>query len=387
MIKKFFHSMWIFVLLFFFIARTTTGVITSNGTQSVTLTGIIPITFSVPALSITNTYMGNPLIMTYPGTTISSNLSVSLTSNLNVNVPSTNCTSPTITSTNVYVYSYTNNYIYVSSTALAPFNLTGVAGSNSILYSWQNPTGLKTNLVLRAPNIILALLENGESNYLDTGLSPSTTYTAAIIGASADLFGVFKTLQGPITSVYFTNRVNCGGPYITNGNWLADLDEPASENYTNTFIGGTAPMQVYQSVLYPTGVPSWGNILTNPVSISIKSGLTNTAGTLILHFSEPYWTSAGSRIFDVSVQGSIVDSALDVYVLSGGLQHALDQSFPFTFDSSGNLSITFSNRVNYALINGYEVLVSSVKQSTPGIFKRVLNGMLNTNTITGNYDY
>lgn len=76
----------------------------------------------------------------------------------------------------------------------APFNLTFAASNTWIRLNWQNPPGLMTNLVIRAPNTILGLLVNGETSFTDTGLQPSTSYQYAIVGMAADLFGVFKTL-------------------------------------------------------------------------------------------------------------------------------------------------------------------------------------------------
>src|ERR1700680_2478138 len=120
------------------------------------------------------------------GTTADASLQTSLA--IVIAVPLTNCAACSPVTNCLGSVTVTNN------PTPAPFNLTAIATNTSITLHWQNPPGLMSNLVLRAPKTILAVLVNGETSYTDTGLHPSPTNTYAIVGMSADIFGVFSTL-------------------------------------------------------------------------------------------------------------------------------------------------------------------------------------------------
>jgi hypothetical protein len=134
------------------------------------------------------------------------------------------------------------------------------------------------------------------------------------------------------------------------GSYAADEDFSGglTSSYTNTInttgVINPAPVAVYQSQRY-------GNFTyTIP-------GLTVGRNYLVrLHFAETYWTQAGQRIFNVSINGTPVLSNFDIFATAGAANKALVEPFNATANASGQIVITFTNgSVDNDMINGIEV--------------------------------
>ena len=73
------------------------------------------------------------------------------------------------------------------------------------------------------------------------------------------------------------------------------------------------------------------------------SGLTPGANYLVrLHFCETYFTTAGSRVFNVSINGTQVLTNFDIVKASGGENIANIQQFTEAANASGQIVITLS---------------------------------------------
>jgi len=84
-------------------------------------------------------------------------------------------------------------------------------------------------------------------------------------------------------------------------------------------------------------------------------GLTAGAShTVRLHFSETKWTSAGSRVFNVLLNGVQVSTGFDIFAAVGA-NKALVRDFTATATSAGQLSIQFVSSVDNAKVNGIEI--------------------------------
>jgi hypothetical protein len=141
--------------------------------------------------------------------------------------------------------------------------------------------------------------------------------------------------------------INCGGG--ATGSWLADTDftggfEAATANtITTSAVTNPAPQAVYQSNRY------------NAPSYTI-GGLTAGASYIVrLHFAETYWTAAGKRTFNVSINGAQVLTNFDIFATAGGEYIANVQQFTATANSSGQIVITSTNVVDNAQFNGIEI--------------------------------
>jgi hypothetical protein len=142
-------------------------------------------------------------------------------------------------------------------------------------------------------------------------------------------------------------QINCGGPAV--GSYVADIDFSGGGtiNHANTIdlTGATnpAPMQVYQTAR------------TGNVTYTISGFTAGSTHTVRLHFAETFFTTAGSRTFNVSINGTQVLTNFDIFAAAGASNKAVIKQFTENASSTGAFSITFTSVVNTAIISGIEV--------------------------------
>jgi len=73
-----------------------------------------------------------------------------------------------------------------------------------------------------------------------------------------------------------------------------------------------------------------------------------------LHFCETYFSTPGSRTFNVSINGTQVLAAFDIEKTAGAKNKALVEQFSENANSSGQYVITFTSVVNQSLISGID---------------------------------
>jgi len=195
--------------------------------------------------------------------------------------------------------------------------------------------------------------------YVDTGLAPDTTYyyeveaydTAGTTAPSA--YSSANTLAS--TSEFIA--IACGGPAQSDSgggdaNFLADVDFSGGGDNTHTSktinltqpAANAAPMAVYQ--YGRTGVTTY----------TIPGMVAGSTHTVLLHFSENYFSSAEKREFDVAINNTAVLTNFDIYATAGAEYTALVESFTATANSSGQIVIAFTNgRDDHPVIMGIEV--------------------------------
>ncbi len=140
--------------------------------------------------------------------------------------------------------------------------------------------------------------------------------------------------------------------------------------------GSTAAVGSFQADQYYSGGSTYAN--TNTIDVSLitentpPAALFNnerygamsyaipgfTAGgtyTVILYFAETYLTSSGSRVFNVSVNGSAALSGFDIYAAAGGQNKATAQAFTTTANGSGEIVIQFASVTENPKINGISI--------------------------------
>ena len=78
--------------------------------------------------------------------------------------------------------------------------------------------------------------------------------------------------------------------------------------------------------------------------------------TVNLKFAEIYFTTAGSRMFNVSINGATVLTNFDIVAQAGGTLKALDRSCPVTV-TNGQINIQFTpGAADQPLVNAIEIL-------------------------------
>jgi fibronectin type 3 domain-containing protein len=160
--------------------------------------------------------------------------------------------------------------------------------------------------------------------------------------------------------------INAGGPAVSNAGG-GDNSFVADEDFTG---GGT--YAVTNTITIPAGIAA----TAAPAAVyqSARQGTTTytvpglTAGntyTVRLHFAELYFSTAGSREFDVAINGTTVLTSFDIYGTAGANYTAVIEQFTATANSSGDIVIAFTNGAkDQPMINGLEVLGTSTSCST-----------------------
>ncbi len=175
------------------------------------------------------------------------------------------------------------------------------------------------------------------------------------IGGQASCLNLGPTntpTKTPTPVVASTWRVVAGGPAHTdcNGNvWAAD------ENYvgglpatsTNTITGAlpcTTDQALYQDQRYGNPFSYVFNVPAGSYQVTLK-------------FAETYWTAAGARQFNVSINGTTELTNFDVYATAGGQNIAVDRVFNNIAPSGGAITITLGPAsVDNALVSSLQII-------------------------------
>jgi hypothetical protein len=193
-----------------------------------------------------------------------------------------------------------------------------------------------------------------------TGLTASTTYYYLV--EAADSIGS----SGQSNQASATTNMISGGPCgvicIDSGSttgtsmWVADEDFSggATIDHANTIntsnVTNPAPAAVYQSARV-TATAGAGTTFSYTIG-----GLTAGTSYLVrLHFAETFHTTAGSRVFNVSINGTQVLTNFDIFATAGGQNIANIQQFTENANASGQYVLTFTSDTDKALISGIEI--------------------------------
>ena len=240
----------------------------------------------------------------------------------------------------------------------APVGLTAAGGVGQVSLAWQSVAGATSYNVKRAtvsggPYTLVSTpgAVTGTS-YIDTAVTNGTTYYYVVtaVGAGGEGASSNEASATPLAPGTTTLRINSGGGTYTDtlGNaWLADADFTggATYAYSSLTVTGTPDPALYRDVRYSDTAFSY--------SLPASPG----AYTLKLHFVEgDSSVQAGNRLFNVSVNGAAVFTALDVYATAGGMGKALDESLPVTVPSSGFLSVSFQTISYGAMVSSLELI-------------------------------
>jgi Malectin domain len=180
-----------------------------------------------------------------------------------------------------------------------------------------------------------------------TSSTPIASSTITITGSSGSLShsaSVTLRVNSPGgTSV----QINSGGPAVSPFAADQDFTGGATINHANTIdlsgVTNPAPMAVYQ-----TGRD--GNF-----TYTIPGFTAGSSHTVRLHFAETFFATAGSRTFNVSINGTQVLANFDIFAAAGAKNKAVIKQFTVNADSNGTYVIVFTSVINNSLVSGIEV--------------------------------
>lgn len=184
----------------------------------------------------------------------------------------------------------------------------------------------------------------------DTTAVCNTAYHYVVEALDADGASAASTQANATTSACPTTtsvQINSGGPAVSP--FIADVDFSGGGtiNHANTInltgVTNPAPMAVYQTAR------------TGNFSYTISGFNPGSSHTVRLHFAETFFSTTGSRTFNVSINGTTVLTNFDIVAVAGSMNKAVIEQFTEPASSTGNYVITFTSVVNQSLVSGIEV--------------------------------
>src|SRR5713101_1639935 len=234
---------------------------------------------------------------------------------------------------------------------LPPTGLNAMAGNNQVSLSWIASAGASTYNVKRTTTSGLnyALVKSGvtATSYTDATVTNGTTYFYVVSAQNADgespNSSEVSAMPGPPVVI----AINAGGPAV--GAFVADTDFAGGTtiNHANTInltgVTNPAPMQVYQTARI-------GNF-----TYTIPGFAARSSHMVRLHFAETFWTAAGKRRFNVSINGMQVLTNFDIFAAAGAMNKAMIQQFAVNANAGGQYVIQFTAVTDKSLLSGIEV--------------------------------
>jgi hypothetical protein len=159
--------------------------------------------------------------------------------------------------------------------------------------------------------------------------------------------------------------IAAGGPAQSNssgGDYSFVADEDFSGGGDNAVSGATINLTQPGTNAAPMGV--YQHARAGVFTYTIPGLTAGSQYTVLLHFAETYFTTKGSREFNVAINGTSVLTNLDVYG-TVGVNAALLESFTATANSSGDIVIAFTaGAANQPVVSGIEIRGTAVSCST-----------------------
>ncbi|HTC93912.1 MAG TPA: malectin domain-containing carbohydrate-binding protein [Terriglobales bacterium] len=186
--------------------------------------------------------------------------------------------------------------------------------------------------------------------YDDTKAACGTTFhyaVEAVDSAAASAASAQAGATTPACSGGSTLHINSGGPAVApfvadeffSGGGAVSHSDPINL----TGVTNPAPMAVYQTAR------------TGNFTYTIPGYTAGSSHTVRLHFAEPFFTAAGKRVFNVSINGTQVLTNFDIFAAAGAEYKAVIEQFMENANSSGQYVITFTSVVNQSLVSGIEI--------------------------------
>ena len=142
-------------------------------------------------------------------------------------------------------------------------------------------------------------------------------------------------------------QINSGGPAVAPFIADADFAGGGTISHANTInlsgVTNPAPMAVYQ-----TG-------RTGNFSYTVSGFNPGSSHTVRLHFAETFFSTTGSRTFNVSINGTRVLTNFDIVATAGAMNKAVIEQFTEAASSTGDYVITFTSVINQSLVSGIEI--------------------------------
>ena len=141
--------------------------------------------------------------------------------------------------------------------------------------------------------------------------------------------------------------IDCGGPvaapYVADVGFVGGTVIHHANTIDTNGASGAAPATVYQ---YARS----GNF-----TYTVSGFGASSSHIVRLHFAETYFSSPGSRTFNVTINGTQYLSAFDIFAAAGAKNKAVVREFAVSANTSGAYVIQATTVVNNSLLSGIEI--------------------------------
>jgi hypothetical protein len=197
------------------------------------------------------------------------------------------------------------------------------------------------------------------TTYTVSGLAASTTYyfsVAAVDGAGTSAASTIISDETSGSTGDFI-AIAAGGPAESDANG-GDANFVADEDFSgggdNTHTTKTINLTQPGSNAAPMAVYQYGR--TGVTTYTIPGMVAGSTHSVLLHFSENYYSAAAKREFNVAINNTTVLTNFDIYKTAGGEYTAVVETFSATANSSGQIVIAFTKGADdQPLIDGIEI--------------------------------
>ncbi len=245
----------------------------------------------------------------------------------------------------------------------APTGLTPNAGNNQVALNWTPVSGATGYDVYRGTSsggetLLSAGTNVSTSSFTDTTANNGTQYFYYVTALNGSLQSgksneVSATPQAPqLGSLVLA--ISAGGP--ASGSFVADTDFTGG-----TVSGGTKAAINTNGVTNPPPQSVLEHGRYGNLTYTIPKLTSGASYVVRLDFVEYVFNAAGSRVFNVSVNGTQVLSNFDIWSAAGGENILVSKLFTATASSSGTITISFTSIVNNSMINGIEIYTPAVQ--------------------------
>jgi endoglucanase len=244
-----------------------------------------------------------------------------------------------------------------TATSSSQINLSWTASSSSCSVTYNVFRSTTNGFTPSSSNQIATGVST--TTFSDTGLAASTTYYYLVEGTNSGGTSAASNQANATTSA---SSGSCTSICIDSGSTTAVSPFVADEDFTgggtinhaNTIntskVTNPAPAAVYQTARVTTTVGAGTTF-----SYTIGGFAANSSHIVRLHFAETFHTTAGSRVFNVSINGTQVLTNFDIFATAGGENIANIQQFTENANASGQYVLTFTSDTDKALISGIEI--------------------------------
>ena len=231
----------------------------------------------------------------------------------------------------------------------ATFSVTAT-GSGTLTYQW-----LRNNAAIAGATG--SVYTTAATVATDSGAQFSVVVTSASNGLSVTSGTAVLTVSAPgggNTGAADLVAIDAGSPIAVNS-FAADTMCPAASVYSpgqtvtipSALAATAAPEKVYESACQGAQTYTLGGLITGHTY------------TVVLHFAELYFQAAGSRLFNVAINGVPVASLqnFDIFAAAGNARFtAVLKSVPNIAAVNGQIVVAFSRgALDQPMINGIEV--------------------------------